>query len=90
MNLKEIIFGIFLFGWFFCYMTFVVPKKKNIERLEKELRILEQQQVEQKDAISKLRIEYSQFQQNAPEVVEKVLRERYGYCKEGETICIFK
>ena len=90
MSLREIVFIITLVIWTFAYLSFVMPISARNKELEKEIQLLQATQNEQREKIERLTAEYDSLQKKDPVAIEKALRDKYNYCREGETVVVFK
>ena len=90
MSLREILFCITLLIWTFGFLSFVTPISARNKELEKEIQVLQAVQNEQREKIERLTSEYDSLQKKDPVAIEKVLRDKYNYCRDGETVVVFK
>lgn len=87
--MKEIVFIVLLLLCAFSYLSFVTPLQAKNSELEQKL--LESKAVteECQTTIDSLKRKYERLRNNDDREIETVLREKYGYCREGETMVIF-
>ncbi|MBP5638897.1 MAG: septum formation initiator family protein [Victivallales bacterium] len=90
MSFRELLFCVTLLIWTFGFFSFVAPISAHNKRLEEEIQALQAKQNEQKELVERLTSEYERLQKKDPVAIEKVLREKYNYCRDGETVVVFK
>lgn len=89
MGLHDVILLAAIMVISFVYFYVLSPQAERVEKLGEKLCQM-QHELEEKTALrERLKQQYQRLQNNNPQEVERVLREEYGYCREGETMGIF-
>lgn len=64
----------------------LTPPYSQISELRREISLLEKIQKEQREEIELLQKEIDALRLNNPKAVEKIAREKFGYCRPGEEV----
>ncbi len=76
-----------LFGLAFVCLT---PTMSNIRDLQDELQALQTKHDAQQQEVAQLRKEIDALRSGNPQAVERVAREKFGYCRPGEEVFHFE
>ena len=90
MSLREILLIVSVLFWVFCHFSVIQPLGKRNRQLESEIAAAPQELDQKQMLIDTLTIRYQKLQDNDPKEVERVLREKYKYCRDNETIVLFE
>lgn len=80
-----LLFLAFMIGVFFWYL----PLIHQNERMRKQLHLLEMQVAREQQASNQLTASISNLR-NDPKTVERMVREKLGYARPGETVIYFE
>lgn len=89
MSFRELLLFFTVMIWGFCFATFVVPVNSYNKKIADDIAEAQQTLDKQDDTIRRLTDEYQALLNDDPAAIEKVLREKYGYCKDNDTVVIF-
>lgn len=79
------LFYLVIFLAFLAAGALLLPVYRNYQKKRQELNTLKQSLSEKRSECADLNRQVGALQ-NSPEAVEKVARETFGYCQDGETI----
>lgn len=82
-----IVVFLLLLGLAFVSLT---PAMSNVRELQDELQALQQRHLEQQEEIAQLRREIDALRNGNPQAVERIAREKFGYCRPGEEVFHFE
>lgn len=89
MSFRELLLFFTVMIWGFCFATFVVPVSSYNKKIMDDIADAQQTLDKQEDTIRRLTNEYHALLNNDSAAIEKVLREKYGYCRDNDTVVIF-
>ena len=90
MNVRDLITVLVIFGVVVLGIVYLTPSYAENSRLANQLSQIKQVQEEKKLVLDRKRMEIGKLSIHDPLAIERVLRERYGYCKANENIIQFK
>ncbi|HOG49185.1 MAG TPA: septum formation initiator family protein [Lentisphaeria bacterium] len=78
---------VILFGVAFVLLT---PALSDIRNLQEELQTLQMKYEAQQQEVAQLQKEIDDLRSGKPQAVERVAREKFGYCRPGEEVFHFE
>ena len=82
-----IIVCLIMFGAAFVWLT---PAISDIRILQEELQALQMKHEAQQQEVAQLQKEIDELRSGKPQAVERVAREKFGYCRPGEEVFHFE
>ena len=82
-----IIVFLLLLGLAFVCLT---PAMSNVRELQDQLQVLQERHLEQQEEIAQLRRDIDALRSGNPQAVERIAREKFGYCRPGEEVFHFE
>ncbi len=82
-----IIVCLIMFGAAFVWLT---PAISDIRILQEELQALQMKHEAQQQEVAQLQREIDALRSGKPQAVERVAREKFGYCRPGEEVFHFE
>ena len=82
-----IIVCLLMFGAAFVWLT---PALSDIRNLQEELHTLQMKHEAQEQEVAQLQKEIDDLRSGKPQAVERVAREKFGYCRPGEEVFHFE
>ena len=89
MSFRELLLFFTVMIWGFCFATIVVPINTFNQEIKDKIAAAQQDLEAKEETIRRQTEEYQALRNNDPVIIEKVLREKYGYCKDNDTVIIF-
>lgn len=71
-------------------VVILTPAWNNVRDLQDEVHLLQARHEEQKTEIEQIRREVDELRSGNPQAVERVAREKFGYCRPGEEVYQFE
>ncbi|MGI5922334.1 MAG: FtsB family cell division protein [Lentisphaeria bacterium] len=86
MTFRDFILVVVLLALAAVAVVVLAPPLAEVRRLRQEIAELQEKQKEQDERFVLMRQEMDALQRGEPRAIERVAREKFGYCRPGEEI----
>lgn len=86
MTFRDFMLVVVLLAFAAVAVVVLAPPLAEVRRLRQEIAELQEKQKEQDERFVLMRQEMDALQRGEPRAIERVAREKFGYCRPGEEI----